>query len=389
MRQGFVAAVLRSAVVDALAVSCACVGAGALAACGGAVAGQAPADATADSPPEPDATIDGADDADDTGLVGIADAAGDATVDAPIADAGPDTTTDARADAADASAPADAAPPDPRCLLMVSTPCSSVTVPCLAPGLVVGDNSGSSNGSACAANCGGASFSCDVEALDSGDFTVTCICVSAGRFPAGLVAPAGSPGHDPLGTFLADGAALEASSVRAFEQLARELAAHGAPEDLVARARRAARQEVTHARVLRRAAEARGCAVRRHRAHRAPRRARSLEALARENAVEGCGRETVGAAVLCYQSERAADPALRDAYAQIAADEVAHAELAWDLQAWLLPQLDAAAQARVADARRAFVADCARRPARLREEVAKAVGWPSRAAWRALVHAVT
>jgi hypothetical protein len=58
-------------------------------------------------------------------------------------------------------------------------------------------------------------------------------------------------------------------------------------------------------------------------------RARSLDAVACENAVEGCVHETFGAAVAVMQSERAREPSCRDAMKRIAADEIRHAELAW------------------------------------------------------------
>jgi hypothetical protein len=48
-------------------------------------------------------------------------------------------------------------------------------------------------------------------------------------------------------------AQLEAASIVAFDRLARELDAHGAPAELVAEARRAKTDEVRHARTLFRA----------------------------------------------------------------------------------------------------------------------------------------
>ncbi|MCY1008004.1 hypothetical protein OV079_21085 [Nannocystis pusilla] len=77
-----------------------------------------------------------------------------------------------------------------------------------------------------------------------------------------------------------------------------------------------------------------------------PTAVRSLEALARENAVEGCVRETFGALVARYQASVAADEPLRRLFAAIAEDELDHAALAWDVATWLNGQLDEAARAR-------------------------------------------
>ena len=154
-------------------------------------------------------------------------------------------------------APIDASRPDVDCpIIPAMSPCSPTLYSCLPNGLVLGNDTPTQ----CEPECGQGNGGCDVLAVQSGGFSVECFC-GGGRFPAGL-RPLGSPGgRDALGAFLAQSAALEAASVRAFEQLARELAANGAPASLVARARRSARQEVEHARLLRRAATARGCTV--------------------------------------------------------------------------------------------------------------------------------
>src|SRR5581483_8821062 len=74
-----------------------------------------------------------------------------------------------------------------------------------------------------------------------------------GRRPEGL-ARAKSHGVG-VGAFFADAARLEAASVVAFERLAEELRARGAPDDLVRDVLRAARDEVRHARSTKRMAE--------------------------------------------------------------------------------------------------------------------------------------
>jgi hypothetical protein len=89
-------------------------------------------------------------------------------------------------------------------------------------------------------------------------------------------------------------------------------------------------------------------------------RTRSLEAMAIENAVEGCVRETFGAAVAVAQSVGASDRRVRAAMRAIAVDETRHAELSWQVARWLEGRLDAAARERVAGARRRAVGSLVR-----------------------------
>ena len=60
---------------------------------------------------------------------------------------------------------------------------------------------------------------------------------------------------------------------------------------------------------------------------------RDLDALAIDNAVEG-SREALGAAAALFQSKHA-DPRWRPLFGRIAEDEARHAQLAWDIDAWL------------------------------------------------------
>jgi len=150
--------------------------------------------------------------------------------------------------------------------------------------------------------------------------------------------------------WLARAAHAEAASVTAFRRLAAELRLHGAPAQLVDAALTAAHDEVGHARVMRRLALARGGTPPRVRAKTA--RTRSLAAFAVENAVEGCVNETWAALVALHQAAEAADPEVRAALAQIAEDEIRHAELARAVDAWALPRLSARERARVERARR-------------------------------------
>jgi hypothetical protein len=142
---------------------------------------------------------------------------------------------------------------------------------------------------------------------------------------------------------------LEAASVYAFGILADELEVHGAPRALVGAARASADDERRHARLMARlalAAGARPPAV--HIARRAP---RDLETVARENAAEGCVRETFAALIAWRQARLAADPAIRETMGTIAADETRHAALSWAIDAWSCDRLSETARHRVRGAR--------------------------------------
>jgi hypothetical protein len=183
-----------------------------------------------------------------------------------------------------------------------------------------------------------------------------------GRRPAGLVRRGGR-GATRVGAYFANIAQLEAASVWAFEALGRELAHHGAPRRLTERARAAQRDEVRHARVMRRVAARYGGRWQEPRVE--PRPVRSLEELAIDNAAEGCVRETYGALVGMWQARFARDPRVRRAMTRIARDETRHAKLSWAIDAWVRPRLSPAARRRVEEARRGAlhgVAEDAGRP---------------------------
>lgn len=196
-----------------------------------------------------------------------------------------------------------------------------------------------------------------VKALERAEYRrIDGLC--AGRMAAHLRLQDGDVGSSALGDYLAHSAQLEAASVYAFEQLARELEAHGAPADLVARARAACEDEIRHAEEVGALAIARGGVPAAPSVYAQD--VRGLEEIAIENAVEGCVRETYGALVGAYQAAKASDHGLRRAMVNIAADEARHAALSHALHAWILGKLDAdgrarvrAAQARAIDALRA------------------------------------
>ena len=207
----------------------------------------------------------------------------------------------------------------------------------------------------------------------------TCI---EGRRPEGLVV------HERAmrtpGEALVEMAHLEAASVIAFERLALDLARLDAPTDLVRRARAAAADERRHTRAMEGLARARGATPRSLEV--APVAERSLEAIALENAVEGCVRETYGAVVATWQARTARDLDVRRAMQAIARDECAHADLSLDVHVWAMATLDEAARERVSRAEQ-----LARRELRVEVEVDIAtdlvvhLGLPSRTEARALL----
>lgn len=137
----------------------------------------------------------------------------------------------------------------------------------------------------------------------------------------------------------------EAESVRAFERIARELRAHGAPAELIDAAEAAAREERDHAE---RCAALVGTSLE-IATDALP--VRSLYELAIDNAREGCVGEAYAALCAVVQAKAAATPALRAHFAAIATDELAHAALAHAIASWLDGNLDALERARVAVAR--------------------------------------
>jgi len=201
-----------------------------------------------------------------------------------------------------------------------------------------------------------------------------------GRRPAGL-RPASPPRRPTTAAsaVLAHMAYLEAASVHAFERLARELEAHGAPSRLRRAALEAAEDERAHARTVASLAARAGTAAAEPRLARG--RTRSLEAIAIENAVEGCVNETFAAALALAQGGRAGDADVRNAMRTIGADELRHAELAWAVDRWMSTQLDPAARRRVRRARDRAAARLIRRTSRgvVRCDLVAALGLPTAA----------
>jgi hypothetical protein len=173
--------------------------------------------------------------------------------------------------------------------------------------------------------------------------------LAPGRSPEGFEPPPLAPWVDAVGAWFARAATFERASIHAFERLAVELAAHDAPPALVARARQSADDERRHDALMVAMAFRRGVEVPEFTAPVAT--PRSLRAVAVENMSEGCVRETWSALVTWWQAKHCADPRAAKAFFEIAVDETRHAQLAWDVAAWIAPKLDEVSSARLRRAR--------------------------------------
>lgn len=161
-----------------------------------------------------------------------------------------------------------------------------------------------------------------------------------GRRHVGVHGALAAKGPTEVAAWLARTTASEAISVPAFLALAEELRGHGAPQELVAGAERAAADEVRHAASMRGFAEKAGAPL-----AAAPPQARlvrrALFELALENATEGCVHETFSGLLAMHQARSASDADFRAAMSTIAEEEVSHGELAWAIHAWACQQLSA------------------------------------------------
>lgn len=235
------------------------------------------------------------------------------------------------------------------------------------------------------------------DATTDGGALVTIVCTIdpmgcdvGGRLSAALSTSGRTDAVHGTAAWFASMAHAEAASVVSFVRLAAALASHGAPAELVAAARDAARDEARHARIMRAGAQLRGVTPQRPRhtpAAPISASAAGLEALAVDNAVEGCVHETWAALVILWQARHAPDAALRADLAAIAADEVRHAELAWAIDRWVCAQLTPAARARVEQARMRAATALLRAAERARAPLPE-VGIPHGADARRLVEAL-
>jgi hypothetical protein len=158
-------------------------------------------------------------------------------------------------------------------------------------------------------------------------------------------------------------ALLEAAAVQAFHEMAGHLLGFGAPNSLVMRCRQAAQEELGHAltisRMARRVSANEKLLPTLRNADQIWRDARmgalvhapTLFDFAEHNAVEGCVRESLGAAVALWQSLHSTDPAVRHSLARIAEEEASHAQLSWDIDTWCQAQLTDEQNAQLASAK--------------------------------------
>ena len=194
---------------------------------------------------------------------------------------------------------------------------------------------------------------------------------------------------------LARAAHLEAASVAEFRRLGVELRAHGAPARFVVAARRAARDEIVHARLMRGLTRGRGGRGRTdtNRIERIERTARPAQQrprlvprvgaalvpwidLAIENATAGCIGETIGTALALHQASHAASAQVREVSRRVARDEARHAALAWRLHDWFGARLTADERRRVQAAMVGALDGWTRTGATEPPPWARALGWP-------------
>jgi hypothetical protein len=231
--------------------------------------------------------------------------------------------------------------------------------------------------------------SCKLTTIQFDQGAVECTFIpecGAGRRPHRLVAPRARP-RGAAASYFARAAHLEAASVVAFLDLARELALHGGADDLVRASVRSAVEEARHARLMTRLALASGIQPEPVRVQGFE--PRSLEAIALHNAEEGCAGEAFAARLLAAQARRSQSAAFRAVAPSIAADEMRHAAFSMELGSRLSARLGSGLGRRAREAR----AEALHRIARAHEhdacpEAAAVLGMPSAERTQDIVRAV-
>ena len=136
----------------------------------------------------------------------------------------------------------------------------------------------------------------------------------------------------------------EHASVPAFSRISWQLAAAGAPADLLTWSHRAALEEIEHAKAC--FALAAGYEGRSHTVEPMPDllldglqvRGNVLEVMAKESLGDGCLLEDFNADVAAACAEVCQEPVTRAVLERIAVEERSHAEFSWALLRWLLAQ---------------------------------------------------
>jgi hypothetical protein len=154
--------------------------------------------------------------------------------------------------------------------------------------------------------------------------------------------------EDPeLAAHWAEIAALEHASVASFARFGAQLLALGAPPQLVRASKRAALDEIEHARLAYGLASAYGGTA--IGPGQLELHGLSTSATWREVVAglieEACVGETLGVAEAMAAAESAREPAVRSVLERIAADELRHAQLAWRSLGWVLREADDADRA--------------------------------------------
>jgi len=182
---------------------------------------------------------------------------------------------------------------------------------------------------------------CSYDGINEfGDPAITCItyeCAVEGRGHGEIQKADKVTGPNAMARWFARAFHAEASSVGSFLQLKAELQELHAPQSLLERCMKAAKEEVMHARMMSKYCAKEGGQAPNLDFGSIP--TRNLFDLALDNAVEGCIFETYAALRAHYQSKNATDVRIRKIMKVIARDETEHAQLAWDIHHWLLPQL--------------------------------------------------
>jgi hypothetical protein len=130
-------------------------------------------------------------------------------------------------------------------------------------------------------------------------------------------------------------ARMEQASIEAFLDFEADLRAHGAPEALCDRARAAAREEASHAKLCRALAARDGeDAAAAPTPRLAPPGEASLQELVWSTFLDGCVNEQLAAASLREAAARASSEEERCILHQIADEEQGHAELSWAALGW-------------------------------------------------------
>ncbi len=272
-----------------------------------------------------------------------------------------------------------------------SCPGETVRFPCGFPAELQGDAGGAVASALCTAHCRlnddrfGPPYC--YRSVASGVDTLHCQTpCPGGRRPEGFVDATTNEPESP-GRWFARLAALESASVSAFERMVDELTLHRAPDDLIERARAAIVDERRHTALTTDLARTFGGDPSLSAAESMS--PRSLDAVALDNAVEGCVRETYGALVATWQAAHARDPRVAAAMEAIAEDETRHAALSWALHAWSRERLDADERAAVARALRDAVSDLRRElDGDVGDELVAVTGMPDRGQQGALLDAL-